>query len=67
MTSPAITGARPVPVSQSLPWLLGTLLFGLAVYYAVGIDEGATALLGNTGLLHEMVHDARHLLGFPCH
>ncbi len=67
MSSPAISGARPVQVSEVLPWLLGTLLFALALYYVVGIDEGASALLGNTGMVHELVHDARHLLGFPCH
>ena len=37
----------------------------LALYF-VGADQGATALIpGET--LHELVHDARHLLGFPCH
>lgn len=69
MTSPAIarTGPAPVAVSEVLPWLLGSLVFGLALYYLVGIDEGATSVFGNTMFVHEMVHDARHFLGFPCH
>lgn len=67
MTSPAISGARPIPLSQVVPWLLGAVLFGLGLYYLVGIDEGAISLFGNTMWVHELVHDARHFLGFPCH
>ena len=69
MSSPAIGGVRPVPVaiSESLPWLIGALLFGLVLYYFIGIDEGATSVFGNTMVVHEFVHDARHFLGFPCH
>jgi hypothetical protein len=69
MTSPALPSTRPVPVavSQALPWLLGPLLLALSLYYLVGIDEGATSLFGQTMWVHEMVHDARHFLGFPCH
>lgn len=61
--------ARPVPLSVSgaLPWLLGALVLGLALYYLVGIDEGATSVFGNTMAVHELMHDARHFLGFPCH
>jgi cobalt transporter subunit CbtB len=49
------------------PWLIGALLFGLGLYYLVGIDEGATSVFGNSMMVHETVHDARHFLGFPCH
>jgi cobalt transporter subunit CbtB len=68
MTS-ASAGARPVaiPVSQTLPWLIGALLVGLALYYFIGIDEGATSVFGNSMVVHEFVHDSRHFLGFPCH
>jgi hypothetical protein len=38
----------------------------LLLMYLVGLDQGATSLIGGH-LLHEWVHDARHLLGFPCH
>jgi hypothetical protein len=30
------------------------------------VEEGATAVF-NGMYVHEFVHDARHLLGFPCH
>lgn len=61
--------SRPValPVSEVLPWLLGALVVGLALYYLVGIEEGATSLFGNSMAVHELLHDARHFLGFPCH
>jgi hypothetical protein len=47
-------------------------LFALAVY-AVGYDQGALLqpLLGaasrSANYVHELMHDGRHLLGFPCH
>ncbi|GEM_PF-1574703 len=44
-----------------------TLLMALAAYYFVGVDEGTTSVFGKTLVLHEWVHDSRHLLGFPCH
>ena len=69
MNGATVAGARPtvIPVSTTLPWLLGTLVLGLVIYYFVGIDEGATSVFGNTVAVHEFVHDARHFLGFPCH
>jgi hypothetical protein len=48
--------------------LLGvTVLLALLVYYFVGVDEGMSSVFGNTMVVHEWVHDARHFLGFPCH
>ncbi|GAA5157138.1 CbtB-domain containing protein [Pseudonocardia eucalypti] len=69
MTSPAIGQSRPAPIaiSEGIPWLIGAVLFGLLLYYFVGIDEGATSVFGDTMVVHEFVHDARHLAGFPCH
>jgi hypothetical protein len=52
---------------------LGALVFALAILYAVGFDQGALAapvsdaLRDSGGVLHEVFHDARHLLGVPCH
>ena len=41
-------------------------LIAMLLLYFVGAEEGATSVFpGMT--LHEWVHDARHLLGFPCH
>jgi hypothetical protein len=48
-------------------WLAGTVFLALVVLYFVGIDQGATSLFGSDAHVHEFMHDARHLLGFPCH
>lgn len=68
-SSAAIPQSRPIaiPVSETLPWLIGALALGLLLYYFIGIDEGAVSVTGNSMVVHEFVHDARHLLGFPCH
>jgi hypothetical protein len=55
-----------IPVKKILPWaILGGLAVVLAFYF-VGAEQGAVHLFGGMGI-HEFVHDARHLLGFPCH
>jgi len=52
---------------------LGALLALFAAMYLVAFDQGALAslatdrLLDSGGVLHEFFHDARHLLGVPCH
>ena len=59
---------RPLPVWT---WLVLALL--AALVFAVGYDQGQllrpvlgrAAVAGN--YLHELFHDGRHLLGFPCH
>ena len=53
-------------VSAAL-WLAGTVVLALLVLYFVGLDQGATSIFGGDTHVHEFVHDARHLLGFPCH
>ncbi len=69
--SSAVSTARPqavaIPVAETLPWLIGAAVVGLILYYFVGIDQGATSVLGNNMYIHEFLHDARHLLSFPCH
>jgi hypothetical protein len=47
--------------------MVGTAFFSVMLYYFIGIDQGATSVFGNDMHIHEFVHDARHLLGFPCH
>lgn len=55
-----------IPLSQIMPWaVFGVMIMGLAFYF-VGAEQGATSLFSGMGV-HEFVHDARHLLGFPCH
>ena len=56
----------PIPLRELLPWVVfGGLLLLLALYF-VGAEEGATSLVPGM-MVHEFVHDGRHLLGFPCH
>ncbi len=55
-----------IPVKEVLPWaIFGGLLLMLAIYF-IGAEQGATSLIKGM-YVHEFVHDARHLLGFPCH
>ncbi len=55
-----------IPVRELAPWaIFGGLLMLLFIYF-VGAEQGATALIQGH-YVHELVHDARHLLGFPCH
>lgn len=56
-----------LPVSKAIRWLVGTAIVALAVYYFIGVDQGAYSVFGNDMHVHEFVHDARHFLGFPCH
>jgi hypothetical protein len=61
--------ARPVDLSATSAalWLSATTLLALLVIYFVGIDQGAVSVFGSDMHVHEFTHDARHLLGFPCH
>lgn len=77
MTSVPLHGANPLPEVSVSPEALSrgrvvavlsiTVLLALAAYYFVGVDEGMTSVFGKTTVIHEWVHDSRHLLGFPCH
>ena len=71
MTSTAAVptaAATPVVVSASrAAWLVGALLFAFAMYYVIGIEQGALSVFGGNSYVHEFMHDARHFLGFPCH
>ena len=67
--TPAGSAATPVviPLSKAAVWLVTAAVLALAVYYFIGIDQGATSVFGSNTGIHEFVHDARHFLGFPCH
>jgi hypothetical protein len=56
-----------LPVAKAALWLTGTAIIALALYYFIGVDQGAVSVFGNDLHIHEFVHDARHFLGFPCH
>ena len=59
-------GLAPIPLRELAPWALFAGVVLLALLYLVGMDQGATAVFSGE-MLHEFVHDGRHLLGFPCH
>jgi hypothetical protein len=55
-----------IPMAKIVPWaLFSVVVVGIALYF-VGAEQGATSLFNGMGV-HEFVHDARYLLGFPCH
>lgn len=56
-----------ISISSGNRWLIGTILIVVLAYYFIGVDEGAASVFGKSIFIHEFVHDARHLLGFPCH
>jgi hypothetical protein len=63
----AVTTPLVLPATKAVFWLVGTALLALAVYYFIGVDQGAISVFGNDTHIHEFVHDGRHFLGFPCH
>lgn len=69
MADSSIVRARPFDLSgaRAALWLAGTVFLALLVIYFVGLDQGAVSVFGSDSHVHEFLHDARHLLGFPCH
>ena len=70
IANPALPRAIPAPVTiplrEWLPWATFAGFVMLFLIYIVGLEQGAMALVGGNAV-HEWVHDARHLLSFPCH
>jgi cobalt transporter subunit CbtB len=60
LNGPVVTPRELLPYA-----IFAGVLLSLLVYF-VGAEEGAASLIGGSSV-HELVHDARHLLGFPCH
>jgi hypothetical protein len=61
-------GALDFSATKAALWLSLTAFLALMVLYFIGVDQGATSVFGSDNMyIHEFVHDARHLLGFPCH
>jgi cobalt transporter subunit CbtB len=61
--------AVPAPIAsprELLPYAVFAAVLMLVLVYFVGAEQGATSLFSGS-YVHELVHDARHLLGFPCH
>jgi hypothetical protein len=55
-----------IPLLKIAPWAVFFGLLALVALFFISTEQGAVALLSGTGV-HEWVHDARHLLGYPCH
>ncbi|MET9084529.1 CbtB-domain containing protein [Streptomyces sp. NPDC090075] len=55
-----------LPLSAIAPWAVFFGILMMILLYFVGAEQGATSVFSGTDV-HEWVHDARHLLGFPCH
>lgn len=70
---PAPTAAVTVSLRRLVVPFAGTVAALALVLGAVAFDQGALASLVTDALsesgggLHELFHDARHLLGVPCH
>jgi len=53
--------------------LAGALGLSLLMLYAVGFDQGFLLSLFQghaayqVNMLHELIHDSRHITAFPCH
>lgn len=63
---PHVTGLLPPLTRRADRWRAVAWTTALtAVVFAVGFDQGAVT--AGTPLFHEIFHDARHLLGMPCH
>jgi Probable cobalt transporter subunit (CbtB) len=61
--APAIPVASPRELAPYA--VLAAVVLAVLVYF-VGVEQGALSLIGGSGV-HEFLHDARHLLAFPCH
>lgn len=55
-----------IPLRDLGPWALFFSLLAAVVVFFVSADQGAISVPAGTAV-HEWVHDARHLLGYPCH
>ncbi len=62
----SVAAPAAITVKDVMPWAVLAGLFMVVAYYFVGAEQGATSVFSGMGV-HEFVHDARHLLGFPCH
>jgi hypothetical protein len=62
---PGVVHPPAISLRDVWPWALFALAL-LTLLYTVGVEEGATSLTSGN-VIHEWMHDGRHLLGFPCH
>lgn len=55
-----------IPLTRIAPWAVLYGMLALSALFFISTEQGAISMLSGTGI-HEWVHDARHLLGYPCH
>ncbi len=55
-----------IPLAELAPWALILGLIAALALFFLSAEQGAFSLSSGT-MLHELVHDGRHLLGYPCH
>jgi len=64
---------RTLALHELLWPALAVLVLTYLLLYVVAFDQGAlastvtNAMADKGGVLHKFFHDARHLLGVPCH
>ena len=56
---------EPIPLGRLRPWTAAAAVLVLLAYVTAFVEEGAAGPAG--AVLHELLHDGRHLLGVPCH
>jgi hypothetical protein len=66
VSAPIPLSIPTVPIRQILPWAVFAGLLFVLVMYFVSTEQGALSMFDGVSV-HELVHDGRHLLGFPCH
>lgn len=70
MTTPAHT-AQDVQAVGGYAAFAAAVLLAFALLFAVAFDQGQLAQLAQAAAgdstVHEVFHDARHMLGLPCH
>lgn len=73
MTQASVPAAQPlfpepirIPLREIATWGAFVGILALVTLYFVGAEQGAFAVFSGS-LVHEFVHDGRHLLAFPCH
>lgn len=65
--------AERLPLHHVPAWTWLAVGFLMLFVYAVGFDQGLLLrpvvgkLAQTSNYLHELFHNGRHLLGFPCH
>lgn len=64
---------RAIRVMREEQMLPAAILLAVFVFYLLALDQGwllslvQGARAFDMNLIHEVVHDARHAAGFPCH